>query len=263
MITKPGVQNGNRGLASAWAPFCVKVMQEINTRNLYVDPVERPPVLPQAEGLVRRLIHIPIIHNEADMGALGKAVRDITIQKLGLEGWERNLSLIDGLWSQIEQAIDRWALPYEKVRLYQDGLPVCGRELEIVTELARAGSRNHQLLLRLTERGAAIMGTESAELLVEEYKFIKRALAAGLPAAQQAGNAPVAASLLAQEKSLSQSLLRQRDQAIAWRINQTLRPGEIGLLFLGMLHSLAEWLAKDIEVTHPIYPPLPVQEKRP
>jgi len=203
----------------------------------------------------RRLIHIPIIHNEADMGALGKAVRDITIQKLGQKGWERNVHLIDEIWTRIEEATDTWSLPYEKVRLYQDGLPVCGREVEIVTELANAGSRNHRLLLRLMDRGATVMGTESGELLVQEYKLVKQIL--------NAGNSRRALHLEARYKALNQALLKQRDRAIAERINHPLRPGETGLLFLGMLHSLAEWLAKDIRVTHPIYPPLPVQERHP
>ncbi len=81
---------------------------------------------PQAEG--RRLIHLPIIHTQADMGALSSAIKEMTIQKLGQQGWERNVHLIDEIWTRIEEAIDSWALPCERVRLYQDGLPVCGRE---------------------------------------------------------------------------------------------------------------------------------------
>ena len=112
------------------------------------------------------------------MGSLSPTIQAMTVRKLGIKGWERNVSLIDGIWTQIEQAIDQWSLPYGKVRLYQDGLPECGRELEIVAELAKAGSRNHQLLLRLKERGATLMGTESAHLLVEEYHLTKQMLAA-------------------------------------------------------------------------------------
>ena len=210
---------------------------------------------PRAGSSVRALIHIPVIHTEADMGALGKAIREFTIQKLGQQGWERNLTLIDEIWTRIEVAIDSWSLPYPQVRLYQDGLPVCGREEEIVTELDKAGSRNHQLLLRLKKRGATIMGTESAELLVQEYKLIKQVL--------DAGDAKAAARLEARHKSLSLALLKKRDQAIAERINHTLGPGETGLLFLGMLHGLEPWLAKDIQVTHPIYPPSPAGGQHP
>jgi hypothetical protein len=197
----------------------------------------------------RLLLHIPIIHSQAEMGSLSPTIQSIMVRKLGAKGWERNISLIDGIWTQIEQTIDRWSLPYGRVRLYQDGLPVCGRELEIVSELAAAGSRNHQLLLRLKGRGASLMGTESAELLVKEYRLIKQTLAPSAPAA--------VARREARRQETSQSLLKRRDQAIAERINQTLSRGEIGLLFLGMLHSLEGWLARDIQVKHPLFPPSP------
>jgi hypothetical protein len=197
----------------------------------------------------RRLFHIPVIHSQAEMGSLSPTIQAITVRKLGPKGWERNVSLIDGIWTQIEQAIDHWSLPYEKMRLYQDGLPVCGRELEIVAELAKAGSRNHQLLLRLKERGATLMGTESADLLVQEYNLSKQMLAAN--------DSAKAARWETRHQESSRSLLRRRDQAIAERINRTLCRGETGLLFLGMLHSMERWLAQDIQVTHPLYPPSP------
>jgi hypothetical protein len=182
------------------------------------------------------------------MGALSQAIKKVTIQKLGQEGWDRNVYLIEEIWTKIEEVIASWSLPFEKVRLYQDGLPVCGKEVEIVTELAKAGSRNHRLLLRLREQGAMLMGTESAELLVQEYKLVKEVLAAG--------NSRRAAQLEARSQAVSQALLKRRDQAVAERINHTLRMGETGLLFLGMLHSTSPWLAKDIQVTYPIFPPL-------
>jgi hypothetical protein len=197
----------------------------------------------------RYLLHIPIIHSQAEMGSLRPTIQAMKVRKLGTKGWERNVSLIDGIWTQIDQTIDSWSLPYGKVRLYQDGLPVCGRELEIVAELAQAGSRNHQLLLRLKERGAILMGTESADLLVREYRLIKQTLAADGPATR--------ARPEPSRQESSRSLLKRRDQAIAERINDTLRRGEIGLLFLGMLHSLEGLLARDIQVAHPLYPPSP------
>jgi hypothetical protein len=195
----------------------------------------------RAKGTTRSLIHIPIVHTQTDMGGLGQAVQAATIQKLGQEGWERNVTLIDKIWDSIEQAIESWSLPYPQVRLYQDGLPVCGRELEIVTEIARIGSRNHQLLLRLQRHGATIMGTESADLLLKEYKLIKQVL--------QAPNPAEAARLESRQKKTSDSLLKQRDQFIAERINRTLGAGETGVLFLGMLHSVAPFIAADIDLT--------------
>ena len=216
--------------------------------KLKIPATDLPPTPSKATVLPRRsLIHIPIIHTQADMGALSQPIKAMTIQKLGQEKWERNVSLIDAFWTHIEKAVDGWPFPYDKLRLYQDGLPVCGREVEIVTELAKAGSRNHRLLLCLMERGATLMGTESAALLVQEYKLVKRIL--------DVPNSQKALELEARYQAASQALLIQRDQAIAERISSTLGLEETGLLFLGMLHSLENWLAKDIRVTHPLFPP--------
>jgi len=176
-----------------------------------------PQTKSHLKGTGRSLIHIPIIHTQEDMGALGQAIQEITIQKLGQEGWKRNVILIDKIWDSIERAIEGWSLSYPKVRLYQDGLPICGREQEIVTELAKIGSRNHQLLLRLHRLGATIMGTESADLLMKEYKLIKQVL--------QMQNPQEAARLETSQKKATEALLKQRDQFIAERINCPLCPG--------------------------------------
>jgi hypothetical protein len=203
----------------------------------------------------RTLIYIPIIHTQADMGALSESIRRLKVKKLGTKGWEQNVNLVDKFWAQIEQAIESLVLPYERVRLYQDGLPVCGREVEIVTELARAGSRNHRLLLHLREKGATIMGTESSELLVEEYQLVKEDFASGKPEVATRGEA--------RRKALRDSLLKRRDQYVARRINDTLLTGETGLIFLGMLHSVRPWLDKDIRVLYPIHQPLNGGVKQP
>jgi len=48
-------------------------------------------------------------------------------------------------------------------------------------------------------------------------------------------------------------LLKRRDEYIAGRFNKTLRAGETGLIFLGMLHSLGGWLNKDFRVINLIH----------
>jgi len=201
-----------------------------------------------SESGERTLIYIPIIHTQADMGALSRSIERLKIKKLGKHGWERNVNLVSQLWAQIEQAIEKLVLPYSRVRIYQDGLPVCGREMEIVTELANAGSRNHSLLLRLRDKGATVMGTESSELLVEEYQFVKEEFASGKPGANQRSGS--------RRKALKDSLLKRRDQYIARRISDTLRVGETGLLFLGMLHSIRPWLDRDVRLIYPLQPAL-------
>ena len=78
----------------------------------------------QPEVDQRTLIHNLIIYTQADTGALGDAIQRLKVKKLGPTGWERNVNLVDKLWVQIEQAIERLALPYDRLRLNQDGLPV-------------------------------------------------------------------------------------------------------------------------------------------
>ncbi|MFZ2447003.1 MAG: hypothetical protein WAW37_11650 [Syntrophobacteraceae bacterium] len=195
----------------------------------------------------RTLLHIPILHTETDMGGLGAQVRDAALRVLSVKALRLKSRAVDRLWAEIEQAIERSDLCYQSVRLYQDGLPVCGREIAIVTELADKGSRNHLLLLRLIEKGASLMGTESAELLLDEYSRAKAAAAAQ----RTALSLPMPSS----DSSSSASLLERRDRFIAARINSTLRAGETGVLFLGMLHSLDNLLDEDIRVLYPIRQP--------
>jgi hypothetical protein len=182
------------------------------------------------------------------MGALNEPIQRLKVRKLGKKAWEQNLERVKNFWTEIEQATESLALPYERVRLYQDGLPVCGHEQEIVADLAKAGSRNYQLLLKLKEQGATLVGTESAELLVEEYQLAKQVLAEDTPRGSM--------QPAAQWKGLQDSLLQRRDQFIGRRISETLPNGETGLLFVGMLHAVEPWLDHDIQVRRPIRPAL-------
>jgi hypothetical protein len=202
----------------------------------------------ECDAALRRLIYFPILHTQTDMGAFSESLRRATVRKLGQKGWKRQVAAVEKMWVEVERAIDHFSFSYERVRLYQDGLPVCGREADIVQDLAKAGSRNHQLLLKLMERGAAIVGTESSELLVEEYELVKQLLERG-----DAGEGEETQSRL---RALGESLLKKRDQYIANRINTTLHAGESGILFLGMLHSLEHLLDGDIQVIYPVNKPI-------
>lgn len=193
------------------------------------------------------LVYIPIIHTQADMGGLGPSFQRMKLSKLGRQGLARHAGLVAKMWDQIERVVDNLPVVAGKVRVYQDGLPVCGHEQQIVSQLAEAGSRNHRLLLRLEARGAVLMGTESGELLVEEYRLASAALAAG--------GAGGPASREARQKASRDALLEKRDRYIAARINATLAAGETGILFLGMLHAVNRRLDPDVRVVYPAGPP--------
>jgi hypothetical protein len=198
----------------------------------------------QSGGSRRKLVYIPIVHTLADMGTLGAAVRGMKLSALGRQGVSRHADVVEKMWAQIESVVANLPVTPGDVRVYQDGLPVCRHELEIVSELASAGNRNHGLLLKLQARGATLMGTESPELLVEEYQLAAAAFAPG---------ATVRTRI--RQKQTRDRLLERRDRYIAARINATLGPGESGILFMGMLHQVARYLDPDIEVICPLGPP--------
>lgn len=187
--------------------------------------------------MARTLFHFPIIHGQEDCGGVGGAVAAAR----SAEQTQRHGALLDHFWTTVEDAVAGLDLDWSRVRLYQDGLPVCGRENDIVAELAAGGSRNHRLLQTLMDRGATLMGTESAELLVREYELMKRLLEPGVDAAAQQGTAG--------------DLLAQRDAFITRRINETLQPGESGVLFLGLMHTIEGCLDADVALRHPLGKP--------
>lgn len=155
--------------------------------------------------------------------------------------------IIYQMWQEIEKALEVLGLSYPMVKVFQDGLPICGREIDIVQDLAKLGSPNHRLVLKLVERGARLVGTESAELLVREYEIIKQRL--------DQGSDTGSGSPAERPEEILEAILTSRDEFIAKRINDTLEPGEAGIVFLGMLHNLSPWLATDIETVYPLYFP--------
>ena len=189
----------------------------------------------------RKLVYIPIIHTAADMGTLAASIRGKKLSMVGRQGLARNVAAVEKMWDKIERVASRLPLTPGTVRVYQDGLPICQHEQEIVSELAESGSRNHRLLLQLQSRGARVMGTESPELLVEEYQLAKASLAFG-----------VTAEDASRQRQLRDTVLEKRDRFIADRINVTLGDGETGILFIGMLHSLSRFLDSDIRVAYPL-----------
>ena len=199
---------------------------------------------------MRTLISFPIIHTEHDMGSLLGQLKQQYVARYGHEKWVEHLEWIEASWKEIHRMITELNLPYGSVRLYQDGLPECGRESDIVREVAARGSRNYQLLAELMERGARLMGTEDPQLLLEEYQTLREELRGQQNPDQET-----------RRREHSQALLRERDRFIALRINSTLRTGETGLLFLGMAHSLEPLLDADILVRR-MLPPRPGSRER-
>lgn len=184
----------------------------------------------------RTVLVVPILHNAADLGSLAPEVRKVYEHMAGVAAWQEHQQAIESLWDAIEQLLQAAGLDFHRCRLYQDGLPVCGKEAEIVRDVAARRSRNHQLLVSLMERGATLEGTEDPKLLLLEYQKVKALLANPAPAPPDGSIKRNAGSTV------------DRDRFIGQRIDATLRDGETGLVFIGLLHRLEDFLPPDIQV---------------
>lgn len=213
---------------------------------------------------MRRLIYVPIIHTAADFGSQAEVLEREHVRRHGRGEWARTRRLIDEVWEGLRKRLLAMGLDYRRVRIYQDGLPVCGKELAIVREVAQQGSRNYALILELLERGAVVEGTENPFLLQQEYERVQAAVAkASLPRERartgesdakaeprKAGPPDQARDEYARE---GEQILRHRDEFIGRRIDQSLKEGEVGILFIGLLHRVDRCLPSDIQVQYLIH----------
>lgn len=191
-------------------------------------------------GEARMLVHVPIIHSQADMGSYREQVRHAYIRQKGVRAWEDSRRAIDRFWEVMEKRILSLDLDYARLRIYQDALPVCGREADIIRDLAQTGAANYTILQILMERGATVEGTESLELLLRERDLLSAN-----------GNSPGAPANRRDRQAVAEAaadLLRARDRFISARIDETLKPRDIGMLFIGALHHVTDLLPGTIKV---------------
>jgi hypothetical protein len=175
------------------------------------------------------------------MGSAESGLIRSGMDAMGEQRWLENQRKIEQFWLDLEKEVLALGHDAKKLHIYQDGLPCSGPLGErIVRETASRGSRNYQIVQRLMEQGAKIEATESAELLRQEYKYIKAILEAGSEAERRA----------AEERydQVKDKLLEERDRFIARAIDASLPDGETGLLFIGAAHDVQSKLAGDIDV---------------
>jgi len=203
---------------------------------------------------VSELIYVPIVHTQADMGSLQGAVKSEFLDKYREGEWQKHTNAIQEFWKGLRKRIMGLELEYQRTHIYQDGLPVCGKELQIVTGLAQQGSQNHQLVLSLVEKGAHLVGTESRKLLLEEYELLRWVVSAPQGKPREAAAAAYT--------KRAPALLGERDDFIRRRIGATLPEGECGLLFIGLTHRVDEGLPSSIRIAYLIHN-LPFQRSGP
>jgi len=192
---------------------------------------------------VKKLIYIPIVHNRADLGSLGSQLSLEGERKYGASAWQHHLEEVDRSWDEIEIAIFKQLKKssFDKIRIYQDGLPVVNEiGIKIVKDAAENGSKNYLIIDNLLTRGAKLEIAENKEFLLKEYYLLSDIKKAETPEKQLE-------AYLIYEK-MSRELLKMRDDFIANQINETLQDGEVGIAFFGAAHTVLNKLKKDIKV---------------
>ena len=192
---------------------------------------------------MKKLIYIPIVHNRADLGSLGSQLSLEGERKYGASAWQHHLEEVDRSWDEIEIAIFKQLKKssFDKIRIYQDGLPVVNEiGIKIVKDAAENGSKNYLIIDNLLTRGAKLEIAENKEFLLKEYYLLSDIKKAETPEKQLE-------AYLIYEK-MSRELLKMRDDFIANQINDTLQDGEVGIAFFGAAHTVLNKLKKDIKV---------------
>jgi hypothetical protein len=188
---------------------------------------------------MKKLLYVPIIHMEADLGRVASIIDKRSSQMCGKERWNRHKKAVSGFWDSITNYFGR--LSPSNLKIYQDGLMIDGAlGKKIIEEGARKGSKNHKIVLRLMEKGAKIMKTEDLSLLKEEYNSIIKL--------SQAKSFLEKMLVYTGYKLRKNPLMEKRDKFIAKRINETLKDGEAGVLFIGVYHNVLPRISQDIVV---------------
>ena len=176
---------------------------------------------------MRKLLYVPIIHSESDLGSLGPAIDRKTASLCGERRWAEHKETVSRFWQSVAEYL--LSLDIAGLKIYQDGLVADGKlGMRVIEEAARRDSRNHQVILDLIKKGAEIHKTEDASLLIQEYENISR--------------------LDPTSRGQRDRLTEERDSFVARTINETLKDGETAILFMGAYHSVLPRLARDIVV---------------
>lgn len=157
----------------------------------------------------------------------------------GKERWDKHKETVSGFWDSIANFFGR--LSASNLKIYQDGLMIDGAlGKKIIEEGASKGSKNHEIVLKLMEKGAKIMKTEDLSLLKEEYNSIIKL--------SETKSFLEKMLVYIGYKLRKNPLMEKRDKFIAERINETLKDGEVGVLFVGAYHNVLPRVSKDIMV---------------
>ena len=186
---------------------------------------------------MRKLLFVPVIHMEPDLGSEAAAIDSKSASLFGEERWAKHKESVAKFWGSIADYFAN--VDASTMQVYQDGLPADGAlGRKIIEEAAKRGSKNHQIILDLMARGAEIRKTENPTLLREEYDHIT-----ALTRSKSVAEKTIAS---AKYKIRKNQLTKERDKFVAKTIDETLKEVETGVLFMGSYHNIFPYLPKDI-----------------
>ena len=191
----------------------------------------------------RKLMLIPIVHSEKEMGSLKSDISEMIDRKFGKDRRDQHRRDVALFWENLKTIIDAVLgnLDCTRIRIYQDGIPIGGDVgAKLVAMGAADGIPNHQIVLSIIEHGGVLEKTESPALLKEEYEIIK--------AIVNAKTDPEREALSEKHKHRLYELTIERDKYIAQRIGESLTDGQYGLLFIGATHDVVPYLNPDIDL---------------
>ena len=193
----------------------------------------------------RRLVYVPILDARGALEQKASKLHENRKNDLILGETDKELSAVGKMWGGISSKIGELNLPYKVVRIYQDGLPVCGNELELVTQLAESGNPNFLYILNLIQKGAKLEGTENLGLLIQEYDLLNKLLLKNSEKDRK--------EKVTEYQAKSRELLTLRDEFIFNRIHETLQKGELPIVFMSAMHGLDKLLETNFMVSYVIY----------
>ncbi|MCX6280253.1 MAG: hypothetical protein NT004_19485 [Bacteroidetes bacterium] len=190
---------------------------------------------------MRTLIYVPILHSNADLGSLGRALNTISFSESEKNKLQKHNDTINGYWDAIEYWFENIDISVKGIKIYQDGMFVEGEiAMKIIDEGIKSGSKNSVIVSKLIGRGAILIKTEDFKMVKDEYD--------GLQSIIKSKNIISKGIQLFRYRILKPIFLIRRDKFITCRIAETLGQNETGILFIGAFHNIAKRLPKDIKV---------------
>lgn len=188
---------------------------------------------------MRRLLYVPIIHTSADLGSVAEEIDKKGVAIVGEERWEAHKQMIVSFWGALSVYFKN--IDPKGFKIYQDGLVADGvLGMKIVADGVKRGSKNYEIINHLIEKGANLIKTEDLDIVMKEYKSAK----------ELAKAKTFVGRMVVYLKHIigKGKILGERDNYITKRIEETLKEGETGILFIGAHHNVVDKLPGGIEV---------------